>query len=119
MNKNANQFWYSNIDNGSNSLSSYDDQQSRQGRTLINQFPFNQGAHLQAAAHHGDHHGSHHGDHHGAHGDHGHHGSHGSHTQHGFQNGFPQLHQGIMPIMTLYQFIASRYIHKPLINLIS
>ena len=61
---------------------------------MINQFPFNQGAHLQG--HHGDHHQDHHGNHHGSHDEHGHHGEHGSHAQHGFHNGFPQLHQGMV-----------------------
>ena len=69
----------------------YRDQWGRQARTLLNQFPFNQGAH-----HQGSHHGAHHG--HGNH--HGHHQTghldHGNHGQHGFQNGFPQLHQGTL-----------------------
>ena len=57
----------------------------RQGRTLINQFPFNQGSLAQLhSENHGGHHGAHHGAHHG----------HGSHGAHGFHNGFPQLHQG-------------------------
>ena len=60
-------------------------QWDRRGRTLINQFPFNQGAHLHAG-HHGGH-----GDHHG-HEDR--HAGHGTHGQHGFHNGFPQLQQG-------------------------
>ena len=85
------------IEDGSNTIFSTSEQQSRQGRTLINQFPFNQGAHLQAG-HHGDHHQAHHGNHHGAHDDHGHHGQ-SNHGQHGFQNGFPQLHQGILAIL--------------------
>jgi hypothetical protein len=67
----------------------YRDQWGRQARTLLNQFPFNQGAHHQ---------GSHHGAHHGQGNHHGHHQTghldHGNHGQHGFQNGFPQLHQG-------------------------
>jgi len=80
------------LEDGSNSISQSNDQKSREGRTLINQFPFNQGAHLQG--HHGDHHQDHHGNHHASHDEHGHHGEHGSHAQHGFHNGFPQLHQG-------------------------
>ena len=90
--------WYSLSEDGSNSISSINDQRYRQGRTLINQFPFNQGAHLQSG-HHGDHHQAHHGNHHGAHDDHGHHPGHGSHGHHGIQNGFPQLHQGISSII--------------------
>ena len=77
----------------------YRDQWGRQARTLLNQFPFNQGAH-----HQGSHHGAHHG--HGNH--HGHHQTghldHGNHGQHGFQNGFPQLHQG--KITSRFCFIA-------------
>lgn len=60
-------------------------QWDRRGRTLLNQFPFNQGAHHQSG-HHGGH-----GDHHG-HDDR--HAGHGTHGQQGFHNGFPQLHQG-------------------------
>lgn len=58
-----------------------DYQQRRQGRTLINQFPFNQGSLAQL---HGGNHGGNHGAHHG----------HGNHGTNGFHNGFPQLHQG-------------------------
>lgn len=63
------------------------DQWQREGRTLLNQFPFNQGAHHQSGHHaaHGGHHG-HHGNHHG------HNDRHAS--QHGFSNGFPQLQNG-------------------------
>jgi len=57
----------------------------RAGKSLVNQFPFNQGGHQRIGhhgdhhgAHHGAHHGDHHGDHHGSHGDH--HGSHGHHS---------------------------------------
>lgn len=71
----------------------------RRGRTLLNQFPFNQGAHLHAGQHGG------HGDHHGGHGNHhGHddrHAGHGTHGQHGFHNGFPQLQQGFGNIQRL------------------
>ena len=65
-----------------------ENQWDRRGRTLINQFPFNQGANLHAG-HHGGHNG-----HHGH--DNRHHAGHGIHQgqQHAFHNGFPQLQQG-------------------------
>lgn len=78
-----------------NNISPNNYQWQREGRTLINQFPFNQGAHLQGG-NHGDHHGDHHGEHHG-HGNHHEdngHSNHGNHGQNSFHNGFPQLHQG-------------------------
>jgi len=72
-----------------NNFASDTDQWQRQGRTLLNQFPFNQGA-----QHQGGHHAAH-GDHHGNHGNHqGHDEGHGNHKQHGFSSGFPQLQNG-------------------------